>query len=71
MILNSGDIVSYSGEYNNCHGHKYKIVKIYPNVFGVDIWYDLESVHPNLMTHYKVLLSVEIKDIKLWKNLNN
>ena len=60
-----GDIVYYIGEYNNCHNYKYEIVTIYKNGFGVDWWYDLKVVEPNIKTHFTEILSVEKLDIKL------
>ena len=59
-----GDIVYYIGEYDNCHKYKYEIVRIYKNGFGVDWWYDLEAVEPNIETHYTEILSVEKVDIE-------
>ena len=41
MSFKVGDIVFYTGEYDNCHGHKYKITKTYDRT-----WYDLEIITP-------------------------
>jgi len=45
------DIVSYKGQYENCHAYEYKIVFIYKNLFGLDWWYDLKAVKPDIFTH--------------------
>ena len=60
-----GDWVYYEGYFENCHNHKYEIVKIFKNVFGKDWYYDLRAISPNIKTHHKELLSVELPDIRL------
>ena len=62
MIFKVGDVVLYNGEYKNCHGHRYKIVKQYPGG-----WFDLEILNPVGIYEpaYNNLLSVEIQYLEL------
>jgi len=58
-----GSIVYYVGEYDNCHNYEYEITYIYRNGFGLDWWYDLKAVKPNILTHYTELLSVQKNEL--------
>lgn len=66
MILTVGDIVYYRGEYENCHGFKYKVIKTYNALLsGQTEWCDLEAVTPpdDLFGHYGKLDSIHISEV--------
>lgn len=59
------DKVLYTGSYTECHNHEYEIVHVFQNMFGLDCWYDLKAVKPDILTHYPDIFSVKKRDIKL------
>ena len=69
--MSNGDKVYYTGRYKECHGYEYEIVFVYQNGFGLDWWYDLKAVNPDIYTHYPDIYSVEKGDIKSFKNQVN
>lgn len=62
--MKKGDVVYYTGEYDNCHNKKYKITKTYNSLLGGAYWFDLESLDRIISCHYLDILSVIKHDIK-------
>lgn len=59
-----GDIIEYQSGYGNNKKFKYRITHIYKNAFGLDWWYDLKAVEPNILTHFEEHLSIVKYEVK-------
>ena len=63
--MKEGDIVEYNGYFDECNGFKYRITYVYKDFFDKDTWYDLESIKPDILTHYTIIYSAWIHELKL------